>query len=93
MPFACSGASQAQHQDVGGTESLEQRQASYDRASQDILATSKPAALLVPKHAQGSLRTRGKRQKVTKEVESKYLEIPNEKICATLEALVTTSTA
>ena len=78
------------------TESLEQRQAAYDRANQDLFAilyliAEKPAALLVRKHAEGARRTRGNGQKAVKELESKYLKITNETIRATQEALATTS--
>lgn len=80
----------------GATESLEQRQAAYDRANQDLFAilyliTEKPAALLVTKHAEGARGTRGNGQKAVKELESKYLKITNETIRATQEALATTS--
>ena len=56
------------------------------------MITEKPAALLVTKHAEGTRGTRGNGQTTMKELEYKYLNITNETIRATQEALATTST-
>lgn len=47
------------------------------------MITEKPAALLTTKHAQRARGTHGNRQKIVKELESKYLEVANETIRAT----------
>ena len=75
---------------------LEQRQAAFDRASQDLcaiqyLATDKAAALLVATHAYNGRGTRGDGQKAIKELKDKYLRVTDESIRALQAALAATT--